>query len=108
MNGCDYNTMSLKMPCDCSGKGGLLLEREGSERCNSDSGECNYPRTLLPNSSPPHTIDCDLMEMGSVDGTSFPPSLVPQTDFWDLPNRKHFSVALCSQFSVCWEEDGLT
>lgn len=21
MNGCDYNTMSVKMACDCSGKG---------------------------------------------------------------------------------------
>lgn len=47
-----------------------LLELEG----DSDCGECNYFRTLLSSSSPPHTIECDFIETGSVDGTSLLPS----------------------------------
>lgn len=83
MNGCDYNTISLEMVCDCSGKGEGLCRSFGTGglRCDSNCGECNYLRTLLSSFSPPHTIECDFIETGSVDGTSLLPSKAHETDF---------------------------
>lgn len=49
LNDCDYNTMSLKMASDCSDSYRRFF-LEGSERCGSNFGRCNY---LCPSASVP-------------------------------------------------------